>query len=1121
MKLRSHLLPLFLALTTVAVSASAEGIDGALRGESFQNPVQALPDQLEITPLELNKPIERQITGTQIHSYNLLLAAGQYARVTVDQRGIDVVVRLFEPTGRLLAEVDSPNGSYGAEPVSIVTPTPRLFRFQIRPFDDKTNPGSYEINVEVLRDATQEDTFRVNAEMKARSLFAEADTLKRVGDASSLSAAAGKYKEALALWRSVNDSQGEDHALSYLGRIYLDVPNNEAAIDSYKQLLRLRRAVNNREGEAKVLEIIGTIYTDLNDNKTALIYYQQLLSLRREIGPPKDVAGVLNTIGHFYENWGDGTSALKYHYQALSLFQTAQDLSGEAHTFRLIGAAFYTLGDKKEALAYDTKALNIAISLRDTALEAITLNDIGNVHTSFGDKQKAAEAYNKALSIHRSSGNLGGESVTLGNIGWLYESQNEYYKALHYLDKALTLKRKLNNFRGEAYTLRLIGNVYHALGDYRKASTYYTPALLIMQRTGDRAGEALTLCSLASVSRHTDGLAGQLEYYQRSLRIYQETHDRWGETDVLRNIGSTLLEMGAHQEALKFFHEALALQHGLRFRTGEASTLTWIGITYSRIGDDKRALTFLEQAFSLYRAIDYTGCEACTLSSIASIYERQGKISGSNKIKAKALDYYYMAIAANEHIRSIAKLEEFKTKLDEGSADIYRRAIALNVELGRHVEAFNLSERARARTFLDQIGNSQLNIRGQSNDTLLKREQDLRSQFIALERELVGEQVKAQDQLNDGKVQSIKKAIFNVQQQHESVLTDLKIKNPAYASLRSVDSLTLPVVQSLLKKDTTLLSYVVLEDSTLVFIITRKTFKMVELPVSERSLRDQITWFLKFTNLRTQPATMKQLYMSLVQPVKEYLRTPLVGIIPNASLHYLPFAALTNGTECFGDERSLFYLPSASVLRFTPHKKQASEIDILALAQSATPGLPDLLYADQEVTRIAKLFHIEALVTPTATKATFLTRAGKHNIIHIAAHGQLNNVHPLFSRIRLAPSDENDDGSVAVTDIYGLSLQQTNVVVLSACETQVGPQSKGDDIIGLNRAFIYAGTSSVIASLWSVDDEATSLLMETFYKQLRHGSGKAQALQEAQRATQAIYPHPYYWAAFVLNGDPR
>jgi CHAT domain-containing protein len=161
-------------------------------------------------------------------------------------------------------------------------------------------------------------------------------------------------------------------------------------------------------------------------------------------------------------------------------------------------------------------------------------------------------------------------------------------------------------------------------------------------------------------------------------------------------------------------------------------------------------------------------------------------------------------------------------------------------------------------------------------------------------------------------------------------------------------------------------------------------------------------------------------------------------------------------------------------------------------------------------------------------------RVAEAGIVHLAAHGYYNPVAPLSSLIALAPDDPSTgpssgsgnfsgqatyDGWLTVGEVYGLDLSQTDLVVLSACQTQLGELSAGDELVGLTRAFIFAGTPTVVASLWNVDDEATSLLMERFYRHLKEGTGKAEALRQAQLETMAEYPDPYYWAAFIMSGD--
>jgi CHAT domain-containing protein len=224
-----------------------------------------------------------------------------------------------------------------------------------------------------------------------------------------------------------------------------------------------------------------------------------------------------------------------------------------------------------------------------------------------------------------------------------------------------------------------------------------------------------------------------------------------------------------------------------------------------------------------------------------------------------------------------------------------------------------------------------------------------------------------------------------------------------------------------------------------------------------------------------------------------------------------------------GAEYTLFYLPSASVLPFVRDKAELSAEpagdSLLAMVQARAEGLPALRYAEEETRAIAALYGVQPLVNKQATETALASLAGQSRLVHIAAHGQLNLRRPLFSRLVLAPDDASD-GSLEVHEVYGLGLSQTDLVVLSACQTQLGAHSAGDDIVGLNRAFLYAGTPTVVASLWSVDDQSTGELMLAFYSNLKQGLGKAEALRAAQAEVRLKRPNPYYWAAFVLTGDP-
>jgi CHAT domain-containing protein len=243
-------------------------------------------------------------------------------------------------------------------------------------------------------------------------------------------------------------------------------------------------------------------------------------------------------------------------------------------------------------------------------------------------------------------------------------------------------------------------------------------------------------------------------------------------------------------------------------------------------------------------------------------------------------------------------------------------------------------------------------------------------------------------------------------------------------------------------------------------------------------------------------------------------------IVPHGELHYLPFAALTDGKRYLMDDYSITYLPSVSAWPYIKQNVGKSNANPLIIGNPSTnrADLQSLPFAESEAQTIANLYQVTPLLGKDATENAVRTQVGQAGVLHLAAHGSYNTINPMYSAIYLAPDGQND-GLLETHEIYGLDLKQTDLVVLSACETQLGELSTGDELVGLTRAFLFAGTPSVISSLWSVDDNSTQLLMEKFYTYWSGGMSKAEALRQAQIDVRAIYPNPYYWAGFVLSGD--
>ena len=333
--------------------------------------------------------------------------------------------------------------------------------------------------------------------------------------------------------------------------------------------------------------------------------------------------------------------------------------------------------------------------------------------------------------------------------------------------------------------------------------------------------------------------------------------------------------------------------------------------------------------------------------------------------------------------------------------------------------------------------------------------------------------------------------------------------------------------REILPPRTTLIEYFVLEDRTLAWVVDRDRMQCVTLKMSRRELSDSVQHLRQLIASR-EPAAQEvtgRLYTALVDPLRRLIRNPNVIVVPHDTLHLLPFHALWDASRkrYLIEDYTVAIAPSASALRFILAKRGRAA-GLVAL------GNPDysLPHAEREATSVAALYGGSALLGKEAREAKLRDELGRAGMLHIAAHARYDAERPLFTSIELAPDagdaarEERSDGRLHLYEIYDLDLRGTRLAVVSACDTALGPRDEGDDLTALTRAFLYAGVPTVITTLWSIDDPASSTLMELFYRRMHEGTAPAAALRAAQLEVLrgSGLSHPYYWAAFTLTGNP-
>ncbi len=868
----------------------------------------------------------------------------------------------------------------------------------------------------------------------------------------------------------------------------------QPALETFQAARPLFRQAHDSQMEAETLVQIGYTQALAGEYQQALESFEQALVIFRKMVNREDEAGTLTYEGIVHTMYSRYEQALPVFEQALSLTEETDDQQVAGVTLNRIGETYGRLGRFFEARVFYQQALQLARELDDPLLEGATLASLGNIYTELGQSAEAFQTYRQALPILLQEKDRQGVANIYLSMGAAYFRLGDYQKALEHFASAREQFQAIPDQRGEATALTGAGLVY----DYKcqetpnyclKAMTTYQTALALRKAAADLGGQAATLHNLGGVcerlgreTNHPAYLRQALPYYLESLRITQEIGERSLQARTLNNTGELHLHLSSYEEPA--FHL-------------------------------EQALTALRQALVLQQAAGERAQEWVTRSNIARVYELQER-------PEEALATYMQALEILDGILiDTGGIDEFKISLEAKAAQTYQWVILLLMGQGEPEQAFALSERARARVLLDQLGNVRLQAQRNRNGVLEQQEHALRQELAELEQRLQAQRAYAPEVQDTELIEELQQIRDQKRAAYEDLLLQIKLSNPEYVSLVRVEPLPLADLQHLLDQDTTLLSYVVTPRRTLAFIITQNTFRAVEMPVGEQQLKTAIAKARRppVDPHAPPPEILKALYADLITPLKPYLNTSKIGIIPHRVLHYLPFAALTDGPRYFGETYTLFALPGASVLEFVLQKRKSGAGNILALAYSEPEGYPPLFYADQEVKAVAKLRQTSVFTGSEAAESLLKARAGAFSVLHLAAHGELNTANPLFSRIVLAPDGENE-GMLEVHEVYTLNLQQTGLVVLSACSTQLGRLSRGDDIIGLTRAFLYAGAPAVIASLWNVDDQATSALMTTFYARLKRGDSQAEALQHAQIRTRKTYPHPYYWAAFVLTGDP-
>jgi CHAT domain-containing protein len=842
---------------------------------------------------------------------------------------------------------------------------------------------------------------------------------------------------------------------------------------------------------ADSLYAAGTKFRLGNEPEKAIDLFEKALTLYSNIGDERGEAEVLGGFGAvYYNNTGDYQTAFNYYEKALAKREKVDDQVLMGNTLSSIGSLYHDyFSDFPKAITYLSRAERI----RDESGDLVNLGRTIHVKASALEKNGQPDSALKYFARSYELNGLAGDKFRMAQAmlhsGEILNTIGKYPEALDCLQKSLDLYKDLKMRTEEGEVLSQIGFVYSNIGELDTAIRKITEAAGIMKETNAMEGIAGVYNHLGIVLREAGRYEKSLEYYFMSLEIYEKIGKQSQTLPVLGNIGNVYKDLKDYIKAEDFHTRGLKICRESNAKIEEVHYLLNLSNDQLLQGKLDEAKTNYDLANEVAKPFNNPDLNWRIVVGLAEYFERNGDY-------AKAVALNDSALKILEIMRGTLQTREQKTSYMASERYVYEDIISLLSTLHNKYKsknydklAFIYAERSKSRVLLDMLSEAKA-------DSLV-------SQPVSLD-------------------------------EAKSLCPD---------------------------RNTIILDYFVGDSSSCLWVITHSKHSMIKLP-GLKTLREQIET-LRFSLLDPQQAVSEffinagtLLFEELIKPAEPFLSSKsLLIIIPDGILSYLPFEVLLTENKNTTAEISYSDLPflvkkypvsygqSASVLKTliakSPEAKELAGVNkrLIAFGDplyddtlfNVQVKYPRLEFSGKEIENISSYFkggYSDIYLRNKATEENLKhnNELNKFNYVHFATHGSIDEDKPdLSSLVLTSQKNSGEDGSLQTTEIFKLKLN-ADLVVLSACQTGLGKLVRGEGMIGLTRAFMYAGTPSVIVSLWSVSDMSTADLMGEFYKNLiKNKLSKTDALRKARLAliVGGKYSHPFYWAPFVLIGDWR
>ncbi len=1019
---------------------------------------------VEINTLDFSQTVEREMASGQKHFYKIKLEAGQFARVVVEQRGVDIAFVCLSPEGQNILEFkNEAEGGSGVETARIAAETAGDYILRVVALHGATAAGNYSLKFSELRAAADKELSFTNG----IRLMNEANNVgKPSATTETLKKTIEIYRQAVEKLRLAGPVYCESSTLTNIINLYGFLGDRKTAIEYGLQAAQFAKKNNFRLEEANALQGVGLAYAAVGEPEKALEALFRARTLEGETDNPFQTAYTNTNIGLVYWQIGDVPRAMIYFEQAVVLARANDNRHGEILAYIYLGKSHASLGDSAKAVDYLQKALSLTRKINDRRREIFGLINLARVQFKFGEYEKCLENLNQSLIISRELDDKPNMAASLQMFGQVYLTSGNTEKALEYLKQALEARQAVEDTFGLAENLMLLAKAENQSGLVDAAQTHAEEAIRLIEQVRARVKVADLRDSFSAnlqdfygfyveLLMQRDKLAPDKNYAALALQANERARAR----GLLNLLAESNADIRQGVDA-KFLDKEIELRNLLAARMENLTRVLSGKHTPEQAEKLKKEVEQIRADYQQTQAqIRRTSPRyaALTQPKTLSLAEIQTEVLDADSV---LLEY---ALGAEKSFLWIVTKDSFQTVELPKRAEIEKAARLTYDALTARNKRVKFETTDERRSRIEQADADFLNLSKDLSKTILAPA----AQFLKKKRLLI---------VADGALQYIPFAALRIA---DSKLQIPNSKTEAESGVWNLES----GIKYLVETN----EIINLPSVSTLAILRREMNGRLPAPKTLAVLADPV---FDVKDERFQASGAKKKLAPKFETV-----------------------AFTKNKD--GDSTKNL-------------KRAARDFDLEDEEGINLPRLPftrreaDSISASLPVNQRSKMLGFDA-----TRNAVFNAELSNYRYVHFATHSFLNNKNPELSGIVLSLFDENgkeQDGFLRVGEVFNLKLP-AELVVLSGCRTGLGKEIKGEGLVGLTRGFMYAGAKRVVVSLWDVNDEGTSELMANFYREML-GTKKlspASALRQAQISMlkEKRWQNPYFWATFTLQGEPQ